>query len=219
VLRGSSQCFGTTLSSERRCCSYSPSISSCKLQATSPPSMSFGSEWSVPTSVASALYPNHYPWKTCQDLRSFILGYHVWRDQAENHLQKSPVLRLSTPQLATLPLEDLKAFAIRREKLCARWERSDGNTRFVRGGLVAGLDMLQRSGSNPWILPGGNYLLVHMRGNLALHHIQWSDDLPSLSQPTTIHNLDPGTGRGRNKLLLATLPHPVLARVVGFANR
>ena len=149
-----------------------------------------------------------------------IQSYHVWRDQAENHLRKTPVLKLSTPELATLSLEDLKAFAIRRAKLRARWEQSDGNTCFVCGGLVAGTDMLQQSGSAQWILPGGNHPLVHTKGNLALYRILWSNNVPSLFQPVTMLCLNPGVGgSGRNVLLLTTSPHPMFARVEVLADR
>lgn len=176
----------------------------------------FGLDWSVLVSVASVYWTRSpFPLRqSCQDFYAFIQSYHVWKDQAENHIRNTPALRLSTPELTTLSLKDLKAIAIRRAKLRARWERSDDDSSFIRGGLVAGTDMLQQTGSSQWILPGGNHLLVYTMGNLALHQILWSDDAPRLSQPTTTYDLNPGVGNpGRNALLLTTSPHPIFAGV------
>ena len=184
--------------------------------------MSFVSEWSVlPIPVVSSVYSARSPhWQSCQDLYACIQCHPVWKDQADNHLWKTPALRLSTPALTALPLEDLRTLAIRQAKLRARWERSDGNVGFVRGGLVAGADILREFSSSQWILPGGDHLLVHTKGNLALHGIQWPDGVPSLSpQPVTACELKPGVGTsGREIFLFTTSPHPTFACVGDSAD-
>lgn len=103
--------------------------------------------------------------------RSSKVTYRVWEDQGETPPKPTPT-ELSTPELASLPLKDLKTSAICmtvrvssrfRSRPSSRWNRHAARWRFL-----------------PVDFTGGNHVLVPQ--------IRWSDDQPVSLHPTLDHD-------------------------------
>jgi hypothetical protein len=136
-----------------------------------------------------------------------------WADQLIKLRQQDPALKSATPPLASLSAQEIRAFVVDWIKLRHRWDdRSGAGSGFAAKGFT-GIP----GECNFMLLPGGKSVLaIDRRGSITLYRINMADRYFTLS--AVAHG---GSfrgrffGPGRNKLLTAMSPCPILVHGKG----
>ena len=141
--------------------------------------------------------------QTCKDLCGVIQDRRVWIDQLEKLRRNEPAFRIATPPLASLSVQELKAFVTGWDKLRLRWNRDDRANVFAAKGLV-GFSAIE----NVWLLPGGRFLLVISKSKMKLCQIKLDNGRFSL--PVAAKFRFGGEVPRCSELLTAMSPCPIL---------
>ena len=133
-------------------------------------------------------------------------------DQLEKLYKTNPALKSATPPLTSLSAQELKTFVTGRVELRLRWDKGDNENGLTMKGLtgIPGMGELN-------LLPGGKSLLViGDRGDVTLHRIELEGGHVSLPVVANVkYDQRITVGHGRNKLLIAMSPCPILIHKQG----
>ena len=172
---------------------------------------------SSPLSVASGAHEFHFETEqTCKGLYDIAQDREVWADQLEKLRQEHPSLRVATPPLSSLSVQELQTFVMGRAKLRRRFNEGDKNLDFAAKGVAhipGRCDFL--------LLPGGRSLLAinSKGGNMTLHKIRLEDGQASLPVAARIKLGERvPDGVSWRMLLTATSPYPVLIHLVHLGS-